>query len=178
MAGETTTRDETTSELRTTPPRRYAVWARRVGTGVLLLIVVLAGLDLLGPRTGETSAAAGGYELRAEFPQVTRAGQPAPLRITVEALAGFGDTVQLRLCDELFHDLDFQNWYPNPAAETSQPPWVIYEFDPPPTGDVLEISLDARVAPGQFGAIDDCGLSVLVDDQPVVGASFTVWRMP
>ncbi|WP_051204105.1 hypothetical protein [Nocardioides sp. CF8] len=178
MTGETTPQDETTSELWTTPPGRRAVWARRAGAGFLLLIVVLAGLDLLGPRTGETSAEADGYELRVQFPQVTRAGQPAPLHITVEALGGLGDTVQLRLCDELFDDLDFQNWYPNPAAETSQPPWVIYEFDPPPTGDVLEISLDARVAPGRFGAIDDCGLSVLVDDQPVVGASFTVWRMP
>lgn len=178
MASETTYEDETTSDLRENPPRRRSRWARRAGTGLLLLIVVLAGLDLLGPRTGETSAEGGGYQLAIEYPRITRAGQPAPLHITVEAGDGFGTTLQLRLCDEFFNDLDFQAWYPSPAAETTVPPWIFYEFDPPPTGSSIEISLDARVAPGQFGETDDCEVSVLVDDEPVVSSSFTVWRMP
>ncbi len=84
----------------------------------------------------------------------------------------------MRFCDEFFNDLDFQNWYPNPAAETTVPPWIIYEFDPPPSGTTLEISLDARVSPGQFGETDDCQVSVLVEDEAVVSASFTSWRMP
>lgn len=178
MARETTYEDETTADLRESPPRTRSRWARRTGTGLLMLVVVLAGLDLLGPRTGDTAAAGGGYNLRIEYPRITRSGQPAPLHITVEALAGFGDTLQMRLCDEFFNDLDFQAWYPSPAAETTEPPWIVYEFDPPPTGTSLEISLDARIAPGQFGETDDCQVSVLVDDEPVVTDSFTVWRMP
>lgn len=121
---------------------------------------------------------AGGLVLGIEFPQIARAGEPAPLHITVEAAAGFGDVIQLKMCDELFNDLDFQNWYPNPAAETAVPSGVIYEFDPPPSGNTIEISLDARVAPGQFGETDDCQISVLVEDEPVVSAIFTTWRMP
>lgn len=143
-----------------------------------MLILVLAAVDLLGPRTGEARGSGGGYTVTIEHPQITRAGQPAPLHVTVENTGGLGDTVQMRWCDEFFNDLDFQNWYPNPAAETTVPPWVIYEFDPPPTGNTLELSLDARTAPGQFGETDDCQVSVLVDDVPVASTSFTVWRLP
>ncbi|WP_310526145.1 hypothetical protein [Nocardioides sp.] len=178
MPRETTFEDETISDLRESPPTRRSRWARRTGTGVLMLVVVLAGVGLFGPRVGETVARGAGYNLQIEYPRITRSGQPAPLHITVEALAGFGDTLQMRLCDEFFNDLDFQAWYPSPSAETTAPPWILYEFDPPPTGNVLEISLDARVAPGQFGETEDCEVSVLVDDEPVVTGSFTVWRMP
>lgn len=178
MPHETTFEDETTAELRARPPGSRSHWARRTGTGLLMLIVVLAGLDLLGPRTGETTNVGGGYTLGIEYPRITRAGQPAPLHVTVEARDGFGDTLMLQLCDEFFNDLDFQAWYPTPAAESSVPPWIIYEFDPPPTGNVLEISLDARISAGQFGETDDCQISVLVDDEPVVTGDFTVWRLP
>ncbi len=170
--------DDTATGLRETPPGRRGRWFRRAGVALLVLVVVLSALDLLGPRRGDVAAAGGGHTLAVEYPQVTRAGQPAPLHVTVEATAGFGDTVQVRFCDEFFNDLDFQSWYPNPAAETTVPPWIIYEFDPPPSGTTLEISLDARVSPGQFGETDDCQVSVLVEDEPVVSASFTTWRMP
>lgn len=172
------TQDETTSDLSDRPPRRRGQWLRRAGVVLLLLIVGAAALDLLGPRSGEMTEEAGGYTLGLEYPQIARAGEPAPLHVTVEAGAGFEKVVQLRLCDELFDDLDFQNWYPNPSAETAVPNWILYEFDPPPTGSTLEVSLDARVAPGQFGETDDCEVSVLVEDEPVVSATFTTWRMP
>jgi hypothetical protein len=55
---------------------------------------------------------------------------------------------------------------------------VLYEFDPPPAAETLEISLDARTAPGQFGEVDDCEVVLLEDDTAVVSTSFTVWRMP
>ena len=170
--------DETTHDLRDTPPRRRGRWFRRAGVGLLVLVVVLAALDVLGPREGDVTASGAGYTLAVQYPQVTRAGEPAPLHVTVGAAAGFEDTVEVRFCDELFDDLDFQNWYPNPSAETTVPSWIIYEFDPPPVGSELEISLDARVSPGQFGETDDCRVSVLVEDEEVVSASFTSWRMP
>jgi hypothetical protein len=170
--------DETTANLTDRPRGRRGRWTRHAGISLLVLIVGAAGLDLLGPRSGEMTEEAGGYTLGLQYPQIARAGEPAPLHFTVEASAGFDKVVQLRLCDELFDDLDFQNWYPNPSAETAVPDWIVYEFDPPPTGSTLEVSLDARVAPGQFGETDDCEVSVLVEDEPVVSATFTTWRMP
>jgi hypothetical protein len=170
--------DETTSDLSDRPRGRRGRWLRRAGIGLLVLIVGAAAFGLLGPRNGELTEEAGGYTLALLYPQITRAGEPAPLHLSVEAGAGFGKVVQLRLCDELFDNFDFQNWYPNPSAETTVPDWIVYEFDPPPSGTTLEVSLDARVAPGQFGETNDCEVSVLVEDEPVVSATFTTWRMP
>ncbi|MCD6641013.1 MAG: hypothetical protein LT071_14010 [Nocardioides sp.] len=170
--------DHTTADVVDSPPGKVTRWMRRAGITLLGLIVVAAALDLLGPRTGEVEESAGPWTLAVSYPSVTRAGQPVPLHLSITSDTGFGDTVQLSLCDEFFNDLDFQNWYPNPAAETNQPPRIVYEFDPPPSGDTLEISLDARTAPGQFGELDDCEVAVLVDDEPVVSTSFTAWRLP
>lgn len=170
--------DETTADVSDAPLTPRGRWRRHTGIGVLALIVVAAGLDLLGPRTGDTAAATKGYALTLEYPQIARAGEPAPLHLTVDSDAGFGDVVQVRFCDTWFDHLDFQSWYPNPSAETALPGSVVYEFDPPPTGTVLEISLDARIAPGQLGGRDGCEVSLLVDDEPVVSAAFTTWRVP
>lgn len=170
--------DDTTSELSEAPRGRRGRWGRLAGTALLVLIVLAAALDLLGPRQGETSQEQGGYTLAVAYPQIGRAGEPAPLNITVTSAAPFGETVRLRLCDAYFDHLDFQSWYPNPSAETTSEGWLVYEFDPPPTGDTLEISLDARVAPGQFGGRDTCEISVLEQQSPVVSVGFTTWRAP
>lgn len=170
--------DETTSDVSDAPPSRRGRWRRHLGVGILVAIVAAAGLDLLGPRTGDTTAEAAGYTLALEYPQIARSGEPAPLHVSIDSVDGFGDVVQVRFCDDYFDHLDFQSWYPNPSSETSLPTYVVYEFDSPPSGTVLEISLDARVAPGQLGGRDSCDVSVLVDDEPVVSAAFSTWRIP
>lgn len=178
----TTNDDRTISDLRDAPPGTLGRVGRRVGVGVLVVIVAAAGLDLLGPRTGTTSVEGGGYELDLEFPQIARAGEPAPLTLTIASDRGFGGPVRLRLCGEYFDHLDFQSWYPNPSAETSSrtpaASWLVYDFDPPPTDSVLRVALDARVAPGQLAGRDACEVSILAGDQPVVTATWTTWRMP
>lgn len=149
----------------------------RAGLLVLALIVLAGAVGLLGPRTGETDAAAAGYELDVEYPAISRAGEPAPLHVRVERAGGFDGPIQLALCDDLFDDLDFQSWYPTPSAETGDTSELLYEFDPP-DGQVFEVSLDARAAPGQFGEIEDCTVTVLDQDVERVSVSFNTWRMP
>ena len=149
----------------------------RAGLLLLALIVLAGAVGLLGPRTGETSASAAGYQLDVTYPAISRAGEPAPLHVRVESAAGFDGPIQLALCDDLFDDLDFQSWYPSPSAETGDTSELLYEFDPP-DGNVFEVSLDARAAPGQFGEVEDCSVKVLDDDAEVVSVSFNSWRMP
>jgi hypothetical protein len=170
--------DATTSDLIDTPPRTPARLGRRTGVAVLVLIILAAGFDVLGPRAGDTSARGGGYALVVEYPQIARAGEPAPLVLDITSDTALTDPVQVRFCATYFEHLDFQSWYPNPSAETSDPDWVVYEFDPPPQGATLRIALDARVAPGQLGGRDACEVSVLDRDEPVVTATWTTWRMP
>lgn len=170
--------DSTTADLAHAPRGAVGQWAHRSGIAVVALIVVAGLVGLMGPRSTTVSVTSEGWTLEVEHATLTRSGQPAPLHVRVERPGGFTGPVQLSLCDDLFDHLDFQNWYPNPSAETSARPWVLYEFDPPPAAETLEISLDARTAPGQFGEVDDCEVVLLEDDTAVVSTSFTVWRMP
>jgi hypothetical protein len=140
-------------------------------------LVVAGALGLLGPRTGTVEGTGGGYDLTVEHASITRAGQPAPLHVRIASADGFTGPVQVSLCDAFFDHFDFQNWYPNPSAETSSPGRVIYEFDPP-SGSVLDVSLDARTAPGQLGGREACRIALLEDDEPVVSVAFTTWVMP
>jgi hypothetical protein len=167
----------TTSDLPHTPRSGLERWATRAGLLLLALIVLAGAVGLLGPRKGNTSATGAGYELSVQYPAITRAGEPAPLHVRVESAAGFGDKVELAFCDDLFDDLDFQNWYPNPSGETGDTSALTYEFDPP-DGDVFEVSLDARSAPGAFGEVEDCSVKLVDGDAELVSVSFHTWRMP
>jgi hypothetical protein len=149
----------------------------RAGLLLLALIVLAGSVGLLGPRKGEVRASAGGRVLEVQYPAITRAGEPAPLNIRVTSASGFDGPIRIALCDNLFDELDFQNWYPNPSAEAGDASTLVYEFDPP-DGDVFETTLDARSAPGKFGAVENCGVSVLEKKDTVVSVSFRTWRLP
>ena len=167
----------TTADVPEPPYSSRARWSTRIGRSAVVLFVLAGAVGLLGPKSGEASAEGAGFQLRVAYPSITRAGQPAPLHLQVEKAGGFDGPVQLSLCDSFFDDLDFQSWYPTPSAETGSGAELVYEFDPPP-GDVLEVSLDARSAPGQFGEVEDCRIAVLQQDIPVAEVSFGSWRMP
>ena len=167
----------TYDDLPDDPVSTRSRWGKRLGIGLLALIVVAAFAGAFGPRTETLVESDGPWRMTVTYPAQTRAGQPAPLDVFVEHPGGFDAPLALAICDEFFDDADFQNWYPNPAAETAEPGRVVYEFDPPP-GDTFEVRLDARTAPQQFGEVDDCTVALLLGDQPLVDATFTVWRMP
>jgi hypothetical protein len=174
---DSSTVDSTTEDLVAHPPRRAGRWAGRAGILVLVLIVLVGLSGALGLQTRTTTEEGGGYELEVEYPWLSRAGQPAPLHLQISRAGGFpGQTVTVELCDDLFDSLDFQNWYPNPSAETVGDR-LVYEFDVPP-GNVLDVSLDARVAPGELGGHDECTISVLEGELPMVTADFDSWRLP
>lgn len=145
-----------------------------------MLVAVVAG-GALGPlarSSGEVADQGGGYELEVEYPRISRAGQPAPLHIVIRRPGGFsGEVVQIGICGDLFDALDFQNWYPNPSGEVSSGGRLVYEFDAPP-GDTLELSLDARIGPGELGGFDDCTVAVREGERSVASVEFGTWRLP
>ncbi len=155
--------------------RRYAA-ARLIGLAALVAIVAAAALGWAGPREETASASEAGIMLDVTYPQVTRAGEPAPLAIKVTQPAGFTGPIEVRLCRDLFDLLDFQNWFPLPSKETNGDDVLIYEFDPP-EGTVLDIRLDARSQPGPLVRTAHCPVSV--DSSGLTAAvSFDVRRMP
>ena len=143
-----------------------------------MAVVVIAGAGgLLGTRTATTRATAADKVLMVTYPAISRSGQPAPLHIRVTSESGFDGPVRIALCDSLFDDLDFQNWYPNPSKETGDATRLEYEFDEP-DGHTFEVSLDARSAPGQFGEVQGCTVSLLEKNAEVASVTFHSWRMP
>lgn len=169
--------DSTTDGLADVPRSNASRWVHRIGVTVLSVLVLAGAVGLLGPRTGEVAASGGGFDLEVEHTTITRAGVPAPLHLTITRADGFDGPVQVALCDSWFDHQDFQSWYPTPSSEVGERDRLVYEFDPP-TGDTLEVSLDAHTAPGDFGGRDTCAVEVLEDDVPVTAVEFTTWRLP
>jgi hypothetical protein len=152
-------------------------WWTRAGLLLMALVVVAGATGLLGTRTATTRATAAGKVLTVTYPVISRSGQPSPLHIRITSDTGFGKTIRIAMCDDLFDHLDFQNWYPNPSKETGDATRLEYEFDPP-DGDTFEVSLDARSAPGQFGGVEDCKVALLEESTEVASVTFHSWRMP
>lgn len=170
--------DDVRTDVLDHPPGARTVWARRAGYGVLALVLLAAATNLLGPRTGHASATGGDHSLRLTYPQVTRAGQTAPLDLEITAPSGFDGPVRVRLCRHFFDDVDLQGWHPTPTSETSDREGVVHEFAPPTAGDTLRVTLDARTGTGRFGALETCEVALMSDDAAVLQASFTTWRLP
>lgn len=157
--------------------RRARNW-RRVGLALIALAVGLGLTGLLGVRSATvTDRAPGGWVLEVRHAQVTRAGVAVPFHVTVRRPGGFEEPVTLSISASLLERFDFQNFYPNPSAETATGDRVVYEFDPPP-GDTFRLSLDARTAPDQNGSTGVYETALLVGDLPVAEVSFRMWVVP
>jgi len=150
---------------------------RRVGLGALALVVGLGLATLLGARSATTASAAAGYTMSVTYPAVTRPGLAVPLRIEVERAGGFPGPVTLAISRGIFERFDFQNFYPNPSAETGSAGYVYYEFDPPP-GDRLRVSLDGRTSPDQNGSVGNHRVALVIDGQPITEVRFRMVVMP
>lgn len=169
--------DSTIEGLADSPRSSRSRWLHRAGVSLLIVFVAAGIVGLLGPRAGVVRASADGYDLEVEHAAITRAGVPAPLHLRVTREGGFPGPVQIALCDDWFDHQDFQSWYPTPSSEVGEADQLVYEFDPP-TGDTLEVSLDAHTAPGDFGGRDRCSIELLENDVAVATVEFTTWRLP
>lgn len=136
---------------------------RRIGLTLFAVPVLAAAFGAFGPDAGHEAASGSGYTLSVDYPRATRSSIVTPLVITVRKPGGFGDDpVVVRIDRRLLDRLDFQNWYPNPAAESNDGQATVYEFDPP-AGETLQVSLDARTGPNQGFSRDTYAVAVLGD---------------
>ena len=167
----------TLREAREEASVRRARTARRAGLILLGLIVAAGFSGLLGIRSATVAADRDGYQLSVTHAQVTRAGIAVPFHVRVRSDDGFDGPLTLAISQGLLERFDFQNFYPNPSAETASADYVYYEFDPPP-GDVFELNLDARTAPDQNGSTTVYRTALIVDGALVTDVSFRVWVVP
>ena len=150
---------------------------RRVGFALLLGILLVSFLGVFGPSRKTITTTDGLDELSLYYGSVVRSGQAVPMEITVTRAGGFDGPVTLAFDRAVFERFDFQNWYPNPSSEVGEGAEVVYEFDPP-EGDTLQVTLDARVAPTQFGGRHKYSLHIDSDGVPTALTDYVVWVVP
>ena len=169
----------------TAPERtdRRAVERERRGRwlfgGALALFLALGLGGVFGLRTATVSSAGGGYEMRVTYARITRPGLATALDVEVSRRDGaaLDGPVQVAVTAHYLAMFDVNAVSPAPSSESRTPDEVIWEFDPPPGGGPLAVSLDARVEPGiQWGR--DGEVQVLDGGEPVVGSSFHTWVTP
>jgi hypothetical protein len=149
---------------------------RRIFLSLLVVFLVLGATGFLGVRTRQVTARGGGYELTVTYGQVSRPGLATPFGIEVRHPGGFEGPVTVSSGSSYLSMLDENGLDPDPSSVTATADEVIWQFDPPP-GDVLSVSLDARIEPGvQWGRWGET--SVLEDGHPVVTARYHTWIMP
>jgi hypothetical protein len=131
--------------------RRMTSWV----TFALLLSVMLSAVvdgvdvaDIWGVDDSTLSATGeSGTELRVRYPTVTRPALAAPFTIEVERAGGFDGDIELAIDLHYLELWDLNGIYPSPAEERSDGDRIIWTFTPP-DGDVLAVSMDARLEPG------------------------------
>lgn len=149
---------------------------RRVGGLVAVAVLVGAtAVGLLGPGHASTTGS-GPLALSVAHPRVLLSGTAAPLHIAV-AVPPSTRTVSVELCREFVDHLDFQNWYPNPSAESGTPNGVRYDFDV--TDPQFEVRLDARSQPNLSPGRITCTLTVETASPALTQQlTFTTWILP
>ncbi len=146
---------------------------------VLMLISVADGVDLFdawGVDDARSRASGGGYELTVRHPRVTRAALASPFDIEIRRDGGFDGPVTVAVDRDYLRLWDINYIHPTPAAEIGEGEWVHWQFDPP-GGDVLKVSLDARIEPAvQSGTTGR--VAVLDGGVPVVEVTLPTRVMP
>jgi hypothetical protein len=171
---------ESTSTLRGLTGRaaaRHGRLIRRTSLLVMLAVIAVSFTGIFGPSRRTVTTTDGAYRLTLEHGSVVRSGQAVPLRLEVEHVGGYDGPVTVVFDQDVFDRFDFQNWYPNPSAEVGEGDTVVYEFDPP-EGDVLTVSLDARVAPTQWASHHSYSVALDVDGVETASTEYAVWVMP
>jgi hypothetical protein len=158
--------------------------AYRATAAALTLLVAAAvvdatgAVDVYGPDTSTVRDRGGGFDLAVRYGTVSRPALSTPFEITVTRAGGFDDEpVHIAVLADYLLMWDLNGIVPAPAAEVAQGDWVVWEMDPPPTGDVLHVVYEARVEPGEQSGRDG-EVAILVDDEPVASVTFETRLRP
>ena len=157
-------------------------WLFRTVMGLVALVIgaaVLDGLDvvdLVGPDEAVVRAAGEGYELRVDYPSVTRPALASVFRISVRRDDGFDEPLQIGVSRRFLEAWDLNGVLPATAAERAVGPWIVWEFDPPP-GDELVVTYESRIEPGLQSSRDG-RVAVFEEDEPVVEVAFDMTVRP
>lgn len=149
---------------------RRAAWARRALVVLFCIPVVGSFFGLVGLTHADVRSNASGYELRARYPEISRAGIASPLDIFVHSEDGFDSPITLKITHEYYRLFDLNGIYPAPSAETVDGDLLVWEFDPP-MEDSFQLHMDWRVQPSVHDG-KAATVELYVDDLFIADVSF------
>lgn len=126
-------------------------WGRRIGTVVLLLVVIAGAAGLFGVRSDTATVTQNGYTLTVVYPKVARAGLDAPWRVHVHHPGGFSDDITISVTLDYFRMWESQGFFPDPDSASNDGKYYDMQFSKP-DGDDFQVDYDAYIQPtAQFG---------------------------
>jgi hypothetical protein len=132
---------------------RRSLLLRRTFLCLIALFVLLGATGVFGVRSKTVTSAPGhDFRLSVRYPSVTRAGLPAAITVRVTHDGGFDGPVNLAITRSYLGLFDEQGVRPEPDASTSEGPFLVWEFEPPDSGDTFTVTIDVIVETGRhFG---------------------------
>ena len=150
---------------------------RRAFLTALFVFIGLGLASRMGVRSATGGASAEGYSMRVTYAAATRPGLDTPFTIELRHPGGFKDDVTLAVRTRYLDMFDKNGGLdPDPSQSSSDDDFVYWTFDPP-AGDVMRVSLDAIMAPGQQWG-EPGAVRLVQDGKSLVEVRFRTWVMP
>lgn len=151
-------------------------WGRRLGIGLLLVLVLLGAFGVFGVHSRTTTVHSNGYQLTVTYPQTARAGLDVPFRVHVHHAGGFDSALTIQISSDYFRMFETQGFYPNADSMTNTGQFVSFTFSKPPTND-FELEYDAYIQPasqiGKYAVVH-----VVTNGAVVASQSLHTWLVP
>ncbi len=150
---------------------------RRIGFGVLALIVAAGLAGLLGDRMGTVAIdAPGGHHVQVEYAETSRPGQDVPFQIEVSKDGGLDPEVTLAISAEYLLLYEAQGWYPEPSEQTRDADWLYLTFTTDGARSLV-IDFDGYIQP-DVARGGDGQVALVVDGMPTAPVSFHTTLFP
>jgi hypothetical protein len=156
--------------------RKVTTWALTI---VVCAIVGFAVVEALfhvpgyGITSATSTASRSGDRVEVRFARVTRGQLATPLDVRIERDGGFDGPVTVTISSNYLDLFITNDLSPQPSSETSTADANVMTFEPPPSGNVLDIRWDIVAKPSGWFSSRTGTVSVLSGDgTPTVTASF------
>jgi hypothetical protein len=153
------------------------MWGRRLGTSLLLIIVLLGAVGVLGVHSRTITTSGSGWRMSVTYPQTARAGLDVPWRVRVHHPGGLPDKLTLAVSADYFRMFETQGFFPDADSETNDGKYVYFTFDTSAGSDDFLVDYDAYIQPsaqiGKSGTVE-----LIIGKSVVAKASLHTWLAP
>ncbi|UMG91101.1 hypothetical protein [Nocardioides sp. TF02-7] len=155
---------------------RREVVGRRLGIGLLVVVVVVACLGLLGPASSTTSERVAAGTITMEYDVRTRPGLDTEVLVTVRPEQP-AESLALEIDQAALETYGIETFAPEPVEQRTRDDSVVLEFAAA-DAEAFEVRTSGRTSPTQPPGRTAWQLRWLVDGSPVATLDVTTWVMP